>query len=165
MSAHKDTQRAAGVVSPNRCAATGGWLSGSRSRVRNEADDRVRAQGCGATCLLLQGRRGLLVDHDDSAVIVGLVEQLRRGQRALTGAAAPVAIHLDSHALIALPGDGEAVDAVDEHVVAHWYLVGSHGQAEPGEASEKSAVADLHLDSGELLAQALMDPVPERDML
>ena len=55
--------------------------------------------------------------------------------------------------------------AVDEHVVAHGYLVGTYGQAEPGEASEQSAVGDLHLHPGELLAQALVDPVPEGDVL
>jgi hypothetical protein len=131
----------------------------------NEADDGVRAQGRGATCLLLQGGLGLFIEDDDGAVIVGLVEQFGRGQCALAGAAAPVAVHLDSHGVIPLPGDGEAVDAVDEHVVAHGYLIGSHGQAEPGEASEKSAVGDLHLHPCELLAQALMDPVPEGDVL
>ena len=57
------------------------------------------------------------------------------------------------------------MDAVDEHVVAHGYLVGSHGQVERGEASEKSAEGDLHLDPGELLAQALVDPVTEGDVL
>jgi hypothetical protein len=134
-----------------------------------EADDRVRAQARGTTCRLLLGGRRLLIEHDDGAVIVGLVEQLRRGQRALASAAAPLAVHLDSHAVTPcrrlLPGDGEVVDAVDEHVVPHGYLVGSHGQAKPGEASEKSAVGDLHLHPGQLLAQALVDPVPEGNVL
>ena len=64
-----------------------------------------------------------------------------------------------------LPGDGEAVDAVNEHVVAHGHLAGWYRQVQRGEAPEKSAVADLHLHPGELLAQALVDPVPEGDVL
>ncbi len=34
-----------------------------------------------------------------------------------------------------------------------------------GEAPEKSTEGDLHLHPGELLAQALVDPVPEGDVL
>ncbi len=80
--------------------------SGSRHRLgpvapgSDEADDRVRAQGCSATCLRLEGGRGLLIEDDDGAVILGLVEQFGRGKCALAGAAAPVAVNLDSHALI-----------------------------------------------------------------
>lgn len=66
----------------------------------DEADDRVRAKGCGATCLHLERGRGLLIEDDDGAVILGLVEQFGRGQCALAGAAAAVAVHLNSHAVI-----------------------------------------------------------------
>lgn len=105
----------------------------------------------------------MLAEDDDGAVLFGLVEQFGCVQCALAGAAASVAVDLDFHAVITPARRREAVDAVNEHVVAHGHLAGWYCQVQRGEApEEKSAVADLHLRPGELLAQALVDPVPER---
>lgn len=65
-----------------------------------EADDGVRAQGCGETCLPVEGGRGLLIEDDDGAVLLRLVKQFGCVQGALAGAAAAVAVHPDSHAVI-----------------------------------------------------------------
>jgi hypothetical protein len=79
------------------------WLPNAGTRLSpgsDEADDGVRAQGCGETRLLLEGGRGLLIEDDDGAVLFRLVEEFGCVQRALAGAAATVAVHLDSHAVI-----------------------------------------------------------------
>jgi hypothetical protein len=62
-----------------------------------DADDAVRAQMLGQVGPLVQLGRGLVIQDDDHAVLLGLVEEFRCVKRTLAGSAAAAPVHSDTH--------------------------------------------------------------------
>src|SRR4029077_8194389 len=79
-------------------------LTSACSRLFHYGDGAGRAQGGGVVDGLAQLSRRVVVEHDDEAVLVALVEHLRRGQHTLSRADAPVVVHHHSHDVLQVTG-------------------------------------------------------------
>src|SRR5436190_21108836 len=63
------------------------------------------------------------------------------------------------------PGDGQLVQAEDRAVVLERQVLDRPRQPQRGYAVEQRAVGDVEFGAGEVLAQALVDAVPEGDVV